>query len=167
MSQTNVEKEVIQVENRRFKAMMDADADALESILADALTYTHTSAALETKECFIRRLASGTLKYESVALSNMQVRSSGTPPWSRGMPAKPSGCTRRYCQIWNEFSARIIPMCWQPAATLPPGRATQVVIAKPSGCPRRCCRISNGFSARTIPMSWQRLIILTLGKTRI
>ena len=77
MSQTNVEQEVIQVENRRFQAMVDADTDALESILADELTYTHTSAVLDTKESFIRRLASGTLNYESVAPSNMQVRSYG------------------------------------------------------------------------------------------
>ena len=77
MSQTNVEQEVIQVENRRFQAMMDADTDALESILADELTYTHTTAALDTKESFIRRLASGTCNYESVAPSNMQVRSYG------------------------------------------------------------------------------------------
>ncbi len=77
MSQTNAEQEVIQVENRRFQAMMDADTDALESILADELTYTHTSAALDTKESFIQRLASGMLKYESVAPSNMQVRNYG------------------------------------------------------------------------------------------
>lgn len=77
MSQTNAEQEVIQVENRRFQAMMDADTNALESILADELTYIHTSAALDTKESFIRRLASGTLKYESVVPGNMQVRSYG------------------------------------------------------------------------------------------
>ena len=77
MSQTSIEQEVIQVENRRFQAMMDADTGALESILADELTYTHTTAALDTKESFIQRLASGAVNYVSVAPSNMQVRSYG------------------------------------------------------------------------------------------
>jgi len=77
MSRTNVEHEVIQVENRRFQAMMDADTDSLEPILADELTYTHTSGVLDTKESFIRRLSAGTLNYESFVPSNMQVRSYG------------------------------------------------------------------------------------------
>ena len=78
MTQNNdTEQQVLQLENRRFQAMVDADIAALESIFADDLSYTHSTATLDTKESFIGSLASGVLKYESMTPSNMQVRDSG------------------------------------------------------------------------------------------
>ena len=78
MTQNNdTEQQVLDLENRRFQAMVDADIAALESIFADDLSYTHSTAALDTKESFIGSLSSGALKYESMTPSNMQVRDYG------------------------------------------------------------------------------------------
>ncbi|MCH7746154.1 MAG: nuclear transport factor 2 family protein [Chloroflexi bacterium] len=70
----DVEEQIIQLENQRFQAMTSADTDALKLILADELTYTHTSAAQDTKQSLIEALQSGTLKYESIDTDDVNVR---------------------------------------------------------------------------------------------
>ena len=75
MSQKHdVEQQIVQLENQRFEAMTSADTDALKLILADELTYTHTSAAQDTKQSLIQALQSGTLKYESMVTDDVKVR---------------------------------------------------------------------------------------------
>ncbi len=75
MSQKNdVEQQIIQLEKQRLEAMTSADTDALALILADELTYTHTSAAQDTKQSLIQAIQSGTLKYESIATDDVSVR---------------------------------------------------------------------------------------------
>ena len=75
MNQKNdAEQQIIQLENQRFQAMTSADVDALKLILADELTYTHTSAAQDTKQSLMQALQSGTLKYESIDTDDVNVR---------------------------------------------------------------------------------------------
>ncbi len=75
MSQKNdVDQQIIQLEKQRLEAMTSADTDALALILADELTYTHTSAAQDTKQSLIQAIQSGTLKYESIATDDVSVR---------------------------------------------------------------------------------------------
>ena len=58
---------IADLEERRLAAMVAADVDALDDILADDLTYVHTTAAIDTKESLTSGLASGRLNYESIA----------------------------------------------------------------------------------------------------
>lgn len=58
---------IAELEERRLAAMVEADVDALDGILADDLSYVHTTAAIDTKESLISGLASGRLNYESIA----------------------------------------------------------------------------------------------------
>lgn len=71
------EREVLEVQARRFQAMTEADADELDTILADDLTYTHTTGNTQTKSAFLSALASG-LVYESIEPSEVQVRIYGS-----------------------------------------------------------------------------------------
>ncbi len=68
------EKAIRQLENRRFQAMIEADTAALDTILADDLTYTHTNGWVDTKEQFIGWLESGELNYESISTDSVRVR---------------------------------------------------------------------------------------------
>ncbi len=68
------EKEIRQLENHRLQAMIQADTSALDSILADDLTYTHTNGWVDTKEQFIGWLESGELNYESISTDDVKVR---------------------------------------------------------------------------------------------
>ncbi len=68
------EKAIRQLENRRFHAMIEADTAALDTILADDLTYTHTNGWVDTKEQFIGWLETGELNYESITTHSVLVR---------------------------------------------------------------------------------------------
>ncbi len=50
------------------------DAAALERLLADDLTYTHSSARTETKGQFIEALKTGAMKYEAIDYDEIVVR---------------------------------------------------------------------------------------------
>ena len=77
-------REILDLEDRRVAAMVAADVDALNEILADDLSYVHTSAALDTKESLTTGLASGRLDYESITPSDRAVRSYGDCAVVRG-----------------------------------------------------------------------------------
>ena len=62
-AQTPAEQAVRQVEDRRVKAIIDDDFAALDVILADDLTYAHSSGVLDTKASYLEALKSGKTKY--------------------------------------------------------------------------------------------------------
>lgn len=63
------EQQVLQAEKDRFAAMIKADRGALERLLADDLTYTHTNAMFETKPQFIASVTGGAIDYVSIVPS--------------------------------------------------------------------------------------------------
>ncbi len=69
-----VELEVLQVQASRFQAMMDANIEKLGTILADDLTYTHTTGQNETKVEFLSSLQSQKIKYESIDSKEVELR---------------------------------------------------------------------------------------------
>jgi hypothetical protein len=83
------EQQVIQAENDRFAAMVKADRAALEKLLADDLTYTHTTALFENKAQFIASVTSGKIDYVSIVPSepDWKVRISGNTAIVNGVAA--------------------------------------------------------------------------------
>jgi uncharacterized protein YciI len=71
------EQEIREIETRRFKAMTDQDIAALDRILSDDLTYTHSNARVDTKAQYISSIRSGELKYLSILPSELKVRAYG------------------------------------------------------------------------------------------
>ena len=69
--------EIIELENQRIQAMTGKDIDALNKILADDLSYCHSSARLETKEDFISSITSGRTSYQSIDRDDVEVRQYG------------------------------------------------------------------------------------------
>ena len=69
--------EIIKLENRRIEAMTRQDVQALEGILADDLSYTHSTGRLESKSEFISSLTSGRTKYQSIERDDVKVRQYG------------------------------------------------------------------------------------------
>ena len=84
-----VESQVLQAEKDRFAAMVKADRAALEKILADDLTYTHSNALFESKEQFIKSVTGGTIDYVSVvpSESDWKVRVNGSTAIVNGVAA--------------------------------------------------------------------------------
>ena len=84
-----VEQQVLQAEKDRFAAMVKGDRAALEKLLADDLTYTHTTALFESKEQFIASVTSGKIDYVSIvpSESDWKVRVSGNIAIVNGVAA--------------------------------------------------------------------------------
>ncbi len=66
MPAISVANHILGLEERRFAAMMSRDVQALRRMLADDLTYTHSSGQLETKEQLIESIASGAFQYLAI-----------------------------------------------------------------------------------------------------
>jgi ketosteroid isomerase-like protein len=62
-SHAKEEQQVIQAEKDRFAAIVKADEAALNKLLADDLTYTHSNANMQTKAQFIADVKSGAIDY--------------------------------------------------------------------------------------------------------
>ena len=62
------------LEARRFESMTKSDTIALRSLLADDLVYIHSNGKTESKNAFIRSIASGQTIYKSVQTEGLSVR---------------------------------------------------------------------------------------------
>ena len=84
-----VEQQVLQAEKDRFAAMVKGDRAALEKLLADDLTYTHSTALLEDKEQFIKSVTSGNIDYVSIVPSeaDWKIRVNGNTAVVNGLAA--------------------------------------------------------------------------------
>jgi len=67
-------KGVLDSQDRRFKATVEADVDTLGRMLTDDMTYTHSSAAVDDKASFIDSLRSGRADYQSIVPEERGVR---------------------------------------------------------------------------------------------
>ena len=66
--------EVLKREQQRIEYLTTGKLDELDAMLSPTLTYTHSSAALDTKEKFMESLRSGRLVYKSLKHDDVQVR---------------------------------------------------------------------------------------------
>ena len=84
-----VEQQVLQAEKDRFAAMVKGDRAALEKLLSDDLTYTHSTALLENKEQFIKSVTSGNIDYVSIVPNeaDWKVRVNGNTAVVNGVAA--------------------------------------------------------------------------------
>ena len=57
---------VLAAEDRRYKAMLDADLTVLDALCADELSYAHSSGARDTKEQYLEKVRSGYYVYRRI-----------------------------------------------------------------------------------------------------
>ena len=67
-------QEVLAAEQARIAALLSDDFAALDQILADDVTYAHSSGRIDNKTQFMDALTSGRVKYKAVEHSNQAVR---------------------------------------------------------------------------------------------
>jgi uncharacterized protein (TIGR02246 family) len=72
--QTPAELELVQVETRRFRAMVERDLPTLERILADDLYYIHSDGSVDTRDAFIGAIRDGLRSYEDITIDDLHVR---------------------------------------------------------------------------------------------
>jgi ketosteroid isomerase-like protein len=57
---------VLAAEDRRYKAMQDADMTTLDELCADALSYAHSSGTRDTKSEYLGKIGSGYYAYRRI-----------------------------------------------------------------------------------------------------
>jgi hypothetical protein len=57
---------VLAAEDRRYRAMQDADLTTLEEVCADGLSYAHSSGVRDTKSEYLAKLRSGYYVYQRI-----------------------------------------------------------------------------------------------------
>jgi hypothetical protein len=68
------EERLLRVERQRQRAMIEGDEATLDALLADDLTYTHSTGAVQSKSDLIRDIRSGRIRYRSIESPRPQVR---------------------------------------------------------------------------------------------
>ena len=61
------------LEEQRYTAMLAGDVAALEKLLDDALTYTHSSGVVDTKASYIAGVRDKVWEYKTIARENERV----------------------------------------------------------------------------------------------
>jgi len=75
--QPNIDRQVRELDARRFRAMTAADLTTLDGLLSADLVYTHASGWRQTKAEFLASLRSGELIYRSFASENINAKAHG------------------------------------------------------------------------------------------
>jgi ketosteroid isomerase-like protein len=68
---------IIELDRKRMQAMAKKDVATLQSVLADDLIYTHSSARLDTKKSLLDNMVSGSTVYTSVEPSDVKAQDLG------------------------------------------------------------------------------------------
>jgi hypothetical protein len=104
----------------RFEAATKNDLDTLGKLLADDLTYTHSTGVLETKEVFLASLKSGKLQFKTIEPADLQVRVfdktaviNGTAKVSVVSEGKPKDLSLRYTDVWVNRAGKWQMVAWQ------------------------------------------------------
>jgi uncharacterized protein (TIGR02246 family) len=73
----DVEKAVSAAESQWRQAVLAGNRSVLASLMADDLTYTHSSSLTQTKNQFIESVVSGSTKYQGINFQTTQMRQYG------------------------------------------------------------------------------------------
>jgi ketosteroid isomerase-like protein len=104
-SAASAEQEVLAANERRFAAMTAGDMVALDRLLADDLTYIHSSGVSETKSQSLETLSSKKLVYRTIQPSDVQVRVYGDTAVVTGRVAMKIFSQAMPADITNLFTA--------------------------------------------------------------
>jgi ketosteroid isomerase-like protein len=114
------EAEVLSADDRRFEAMRKADWPALEAVLADDLTYVHSTARLETKAEHVGNLKAGKPHYRGIAPRERKVRVHGGVGVVNGVSemhvenaGKEQRFTVRYLAVYAKAGSAWRMIAWQ------------------------------------------------------
>lgn len=55
-----------ELEDERYRAMLDGDIGRLEELCHDDLAYAHSNASRDTKASYLKKVADGVFKYHSI-----------------------------------------------------------------------------------------------------
>src|SRR5262245_12916469 len=124
------DKEILDLEDKRYAAMCGGDFAALEAILHDELLYTHSSGLTDNKATWLASLRSGKTKYKSAVCGDRKVRVAGETALVTGRAA---------IEVEINGQPRSLRLVFLNAWTKTPGAGNSL-----RGSRHRSPRVSNG-----------------------
>jgi ketosteroid isomerase-like protein len=120
MSQDKETKEILALEDVRFKAMVSGDVKLLNELMDEDMIYTHSSAVVDTKASYLEALTSGKTRYKSQRRFEERVRLFGDCALVTGraeMEADVNGVQKtlrlRYLDVWTKTPQGWKFVAWQ------------------------------------------------------
>jgi hypothetical protein len=111
---------IIELDRKRMTAMAEMDLATLNTLLADDLIYTHSSARLDTKESLIGNMQSGSTVYNSVEPSDVKAQDCGSAVVLTGIArirvtsgGKPNAFAVRFTDVYTNRGGKWQMVTWQ------------------------------------------------------
>ena len=121
-SQSRTAQKLINLDQKRFAAMVNRDFDFLRKVLADDLTYTHSNGKFETKAEFLTEIIDGTLRYQKMEPGDQLVRIYGKMAVITGrcevsvkQDERVVESKLRYTDVWRKRRGKWQLVAWQSA----------------------------------------------------
>ena len=118
--QSPAEADVLRADDRRFEAMRKEDWPGLEAVLADDLTYVHSTARLESKAEHVGNLRAGKPHYRGIAPRERKARVHGSVGIVNGVSemhvensGKEQRFTVRYLAVYAKSGSDWRMIAWQ------------------------------------------------------
>jgi ketosteroid isomerase-like protein len=115
-----VKQTIRELESRRFRAMIEADAVTLEALLADSMVYTHSSAATDGKASYIAGVKSKKWQYRQIDRPVEDIQVHGDAVVVTGqvridilIDGKPKIMNSRYSDVWVKGAKGWQMVAWQ------------------------------------------------------
>ena len=108
-AQSQAERKVAGAVESLKNAMINADKNLLESLVADKLSYGHSSGAIDDKKAFVEKIVSGQSDFVSIDLSEQTISISGNTSIVRHIlkaktndGGKPGEVNLRILLVWQK-----------------------------------------------------------------
>ena len=109
-----------ELEDQRFKAMIDADAATLEKLLADGLVYTHSYGGTDTKSTYLDGIRAKKWQYRKIErpVENIQIHGdcalvTGKVRIELLSDGKPKTLNSAYTDVWIKGARGWQMVAWQ------------------------------------------------------
>jgi ketosteroid isomerase-like protein len=115
-----IRQTIRELESRRYRAMIEADAVALEALLADSMIYTHSSATTDGKASYIAGVKSKKWQYRQIDRPIEDIQVHGDTVVVTGqvridilIDGKPKIMNSRYTDVWVKGAKGWQMVVWQ------------------------------------------------------
>ena len=112
--------ELRKLEDRRYKAMCDADAKALDELLADSLVYTHSYGGADSKASYLDGIRSKKWQYRKIERPKESIQLHGDCAVVTGQvrielmsEGKPKTLNSAYTNVWIRGAKGWQMVAWQ------------------------------------------------------
>jgi len=116
----DLKQTIRQLEDRRFRAMVEADAAALEELLADSMIYTHSSATTDGKASYIAGVRSKKWQYRKIERPVEEIQVYGDTAVVTGqvridivVEGQAKNMNSRYTDVWVKGAKGWQMVAWQ------------------------------------------------------